>query len=159
MTFSKPGVHFISRVLELTFFVLMVRAIEANLLVVCACVSTLRLFSRSVTPKLFSSKGITSNTGENSHGALHTIGGSAKTGGRPRHASYNRFDHDEESGYNMVTFNMNIESEKDRTECGGDNSSEKVAIQKIMETTVTYSKLPQIDTFSFDWDDYLYCIE
>ncbi|WQF82932.1 hypothetical protein CDEST_07946 [Colletotrichum destructivum] len=128
--------------------------VEANLLVMCACLSTLRLFFHTVSPKLFSSAAaITGQSGGVSGNGLQTIGGTGGVGSGPSRRRYSRFDRSQnEPAYNLDTFHVQIKSgpgDRDdeqpgrRSSIGGvhdpDSSSERGIIQTT-ETHIHYSK-------------------
>ncbi|KAJ0160230.1 hypothetical protein CTA2_8342 [Colletotrichum tanaceti] len=133
--------------------------IEANLLVMCACLSTLRLFFHTVSPKIFSSGAATTGQsgGVSSGNGLQTIGGTGGTSGvgsGPKRSRYSRFDDRSHNGpaYTLDTFHVQIKGgTRDRDDepsgrkssVGGghdpDSSSER-GIMQTTETHIQYSK-------------------
>ncbi|KAF9879580.1 integral membrane protein [Colletotrichum karsti] len=124
-------------------------SIEANLLVMCACLSTLRLFFHTVSPKLFSSGGgTTGKSGAASGNGLRTIGGTGGGVSAAQRSRYNRFDNSrDEPDYDMDTFQVQIKGgprEGDvesgrRKDSGGDwNEPDSNSERAIVQTTETH---------------------
>ncbi|KAE9583294.1 hypothetical protein CGMCC3_g1294 [Colletotrichum fructicola] len=124
-------------------------SIEANLLVMCACLSTLRLFFHTVSPKLFSSgAGTTGKSGGVSGNGLRTIGGTGGGISAGHRSQYNRFDTSrDEPEYDMDTFHVQIKGgprERDvervqMKDSGGTwNDQDSSSDRAIVQTTETH---------------------
>lgn len=136
--------------------------VEANLLIMCGSLPTLRLFFRTVAPNLLSSSGGNSKTGTGGLGGvsgsrntrgLHTIGSS---GSRinPKRNHYGRFDDEEYHMETMVTGGPRKKDSEGRKggigndgissssrEFGEDGTSETGIIQtKTMQVTYTQAR-------------------
>lgn len=125
-------------------------SIEGNLLVICACFSTLRLFFFTVAPGLFPAKtgsgGVSSGPSDI---ALETIGGTGSKGRARKRSKYDRFGDFDLSIFGTGTCDVEIEGgqphDLDDVEAGtsamwpGDESSEK-GIMQTKTTEVRFSK-------------------
>lgn len=129
---------------------LFARVIEGDLLVICACLSTLKLFLNTVAPGLMSSR---SGTGANQppYSDLQTFGGSGPKSLTKRQRLHSGKDTSVGHGYPLTTFDVHIEGGigerniegRNRSEAGvdwaEDSGSERAIIQKTTETLVSYS--------------------
>ncbi|KAH6884932.1 hypothetical protein B0T10DRAFT_577330 [Thelonectria olida] len=114
--------------------------VEANLLIMCACLSTLRHFVKTVAPRLLSSTRGTSTgrskTALSSGHELQTIGGTGRSGNR---APYSQFDEPfstaarAESGYGWQTERNMKAGSVDGKSSNDDGGSDK----GILQTTTT----------------------
>ncbi|KAF3770781.1 hypothetical protein M406DRAFT_245302 [Cryphonectria parasitica EP155] len=131
-------------------------SIEANLLIICSCLSTLRLFFHTVSPGLFSTPNNTTNAGSGpSDVPLQTIGGSGAKMRRKR-SEYSRFgEPSDRTIFGTATaFNVTIEGgggdgghEVEGHKGGAgvsagwpEDSSSETAIVQTRTTEISFSK-------------------
>lgn len=82
--------------------------IEANLLIICACLPTLKHFVQAIAPKLLGSSGVTGKSGYNSaglqYGSRANPISSKSASGRPKPRRENYHDFDGDNDFRMETY-------------------------------------------------------